>query len=169
MRNNDYQFTRVRRSDMPLLRQWLSTPAVKQWWGDPVEQATLLLQDIRDSRMAMSMNLVSIDDVPFAYIQDYEVRAWPQPHLAHLPTGTRAIDTFIGVADYLNAGHGRAYLRQRAQQLVDAGTALVVIDPDLKNTRAIRAYERAGFTQRSIEQTDDGPVALMHYQSNVQT
>ena len=45
----------------------------------------------------------------------------------------------------------------------------VVIDPDVKSTRAIRAYELAGFTQVSVAQTDDGPVALMHFQHNLQT
>ncbi len=114
--------------------------------------------------MAMAMNIVSIDDQPFAYIQDYEVHAWPQPHLAGLPPGTRAIDTFIGLQSHIGVGHGRAYLMQRSQQLMDAGARLVVIDPDVANTRAIKAYERAGFVESSIEETADGPVALMHYQ-----
>jgi aminoglycoside 6'-N-acetyltransferase len=162
--NTAYQFTRVRLSDMPMLRQWLATPDVRKWWGDPKEQAALLLQDLRDSRMTMTMNLVNLDGEAFAYIQDYEVHAWPQPHLRSLPSGARAIDTFIGLPTHVGVGHGSAYLKQRAQQLVDAGAPVVVIDPDVTNKRAIRAYENAGFTETSVEQTDEGPVVLMQYQ-----
>ena len=113
----------------------------------------------------MSMNIVSFNDLPFAYIQDYEVHAWPQKHFANLPSGTRAIDTFIGLQSHLGKGHGRAYLTQRAQQLLDAGARLIVIDPDINNTRAIRAYQSAGFFQSSIEDTAEGAVALMHFGS----
>ena len=42
----------------------------------------------------------------------------------------------------------------------------VVIDPDIKNTGAIRAYEKAGFIQSSIENTSDGRVVVMHFQSS---
>jgi len=166
MQIDTYQFSRVTKANMPMLRQWLAAPEVRQWWGDPTEQANLLLQDLRDSRMTMSMNIVSISELPFAYIQDYEVHAWPQKHLANLPSGTRAIDTFIGLQSHLGLGHGRAYLTQRAEQLLDAGARLIVIDPDINNTRAIRAYESAGFVQSSIEDTAEGPVALMHYHLN---
>jgi len=163
MDNNRYQFSRARLSDLPMLRQWLATTEVKKWWGDPEEQAAILQQDLRDSRMAMSMNIVSAEDVPFAYIQDYEVHAWPQNHLKNFAAGTRAIDTFIGLPGHTGIGHGSAYLRQHAENLLAAGAKLVVIDPDAGNARAIRAYEKAGFIQSSIEDSKDGPVVLMRY------
>lgn len=160
-----YQFTRVTMAHFSTLKLWLATPAVQKWWGDPVEQADILLEDIRDSRMAMSMNMVSFDNNNFAYIQDYEVHAWPQKHLTGLPSGTRAIDTFIGLECHLGLGHGSRYLRQRAQHLLDNGARGIVIDPEVTNGRAIRAYEKAGFEELSVKQTRDGPVALMQYQS----
>ncbi len=114
----------------------------------------------------MSMNIVSYNDLPFAFIQDYDVHAWQQPHLKSLPSGARAIDTFIGLQSETGIGHGPAYLQQRAQHLLDNGATQVVIDPDIKNTRAIRAYENAGFIQSSIEDTADGRVVVMHFQSS---
>lgn len=146
-----------------MLKTWLATPAVKQWWGDPTEQADILLEDIRDSRMAMTMNIVTLEDHPFAFIQDYEVHAWPQKHLAQLPSGSRAIDTFIGLESHLGQGHGSGYLRQRATQLLEHGAAKVVIDPELANSRARRAYQKAGFEVISIEQTSQGQLALMEF------
>ena len=75
----------------------------------------------------MSMNIVSYNDLPFAFIQDYDVHAWQQPHLKALPSRARAIDTFIGIQSETGIGHGPAYLKQRAQHLLDNGATQVVI------------------------------------------
>lgn len=161
-----YQFTRVTMAHFAMLQQWLATPAVRQWWGDPSEQASILREDILDSRMAMAMNIVSLADTPFAFIQDYEVHAWPQKHLASLPSGARAIDTFIGIESYLGQGHGSGYLRQRARQLIDDGAPAVVIDPEVGNQRAIAAYEKAGFVGQSVEIGAEGEVLLMRFRGD---
>jgi aminoglycoside 6'-N-acetyltransferase len=78
-----YVFRPVSARDLPLLRQWLATPEVVRWWGDPDEQAELLKQDISDPRMVM--RIVSFEGKPFAYAQDYAVHSWPQPHFVSLP------------------------------------------------------------------------------------
>jgi aminoglycoside 6'-N-acetyltransferase len=78
--------------------------AVARWWGDPEERATLLEQDLDEPRMVM--RVVAFRGRPFAYTQDYDVRAWPQPHLAHLPPGSRAVDALIGEPSMIGAGHG---------------------------------------------------------------
>jgi aminoglycoside 6'-N-acetyltransferase len=54
----------------------------------------------------MVMRIVSFEGRPFAYAQDYAVHVWPQPHFAHLPSGSRAIDSFIGEPDMIGRGHG---------------------------------------------------------------
>ena len=90
-----------------------------------------------------------------------EVHTWPLPHLAAFPTGTRAVDLFIGEIDFLGHGHGPRFLRQLATRLLADGAPLVVIDPDARNERARHAFERAGFQLTSIIATGAGPVALM--------
>ena len=35
----------------------------------------------------MRMELVLFEGRAFAYAQSYDVHAWPQPHLEHLPAG----------------------------------------------------------------------------------
>lgn len=150
-------------ADFQLLSGWLGNPEVQKWWGDPIEQAAILKNDIIDSRMAMAMRMVEYHTKPFAYIQDYEVHAWPQKHLRHLASGTRAIDTFIGEPAMLGVGHGPAYLRQRALQLLDNGSRQIVIDPDIHNAHAISAYNKAGFNQHIEAQADDGAVLLMTF------
>ena len=61
----------------------------------------------------------------------------------------------------LGRGHGSAFIRFFTERLLAKGTPRVVIDPDPANTRAIRAYERAGFSKDCIVETPDGPALLM--------
>jgi aminoglycoside 6'-N-acetyltransferase len=156
-----YTFSPVTRSDLPLLEGWLKTPEVIAWWGDPGQQAALLRADINEP--LMHMELVSFQGRPFAYAQHYEVHAWPQPHLAALPTGSRAIDTFIGDPQMLGQGHGSAYLRILAARLMAEGAPVIAIDPTEENRRAVRAYTRAGFCIVSSFHNEEGPGVLMRF------
>jgi aminoglycoside 6'-N-acetyltransferase len=142
-----------------MLRLWLRTPEVVRWWGDPDEQAVLLEEDLNEPRMVM--RIVSFDGRPFAYAQDYAVHAWPQPHFAHLPEGTRAIDSFIGEPAMIGRGHGSAFLRLLAERLRADGAPVVAIDPDAGNLRARRAYAKAGFRGDTVVETAAGPAILM--------
>lgn len=154
-----YGFRAARPDDLPMLRRWLTTPEVVRWWGDPDHEAVLLEGDLAEA--GMTMLIVSHDGVPFAYAQHYDVRTWPQPHLQDLPPGTRAIDCFIGELGLLGKGHGSAFLRQLARQLIEEGAPMIVIDPDPENHRARRAYVRAGFRERGIAETGEGPAMVM--------
>jgi aminoglycoside 6'-N-acetyltransferase len=144
-----------------LLRRWLRAPEVVRWWGDPHEQAALLEEDLNEPNMRMW--IVACDGRPFAYAQDYEVHTWPQAHLAHLPNGSRALDTFIGESDMVGVGHGALYLRVLAERLLGEGAPVVAIDPAAENVRARRAYARAGFGNASKVQTPEGPAVLMTF------
>jgi aminoglycoside 6'-N-acetyltransferase len=156
-----YTFRPASRADLPLLSRWLRTPEVARWWGDPGEQAALLKQDLGEPRMVMRM--VAFRGRPFAYAQDYPVHAWPQPHLAHLPPGSRAIDAFVGEPAMIGLGHGSAFLRLLAERLRAEGAPVVAIDPDPANVRARRAYARAGFPGDAVVDTADGPAVLMTF------
>ncbi len=145
--------------DLPLLRLWLRTPEVVRWWGNAAEQAALLREDMDEPRMVM--RIVSFEGRPFAYSQDYAVHVWPQPHFAHLPPGSRAINSFIGEPDMIGRGHGSTYLRLLAERLRAEGAPVVAIDPDVDNLRARRAYEKAGFRGDTVVESGDGPAILM--------
>jgi aminoglycoside 6'-N-acetyltransferase len=154
-----YTFRLVARSDLLRLDVWLQAPEIVSWWGEPAEQAELLRTDIDDPRM--QMELVLYKGQPFAYLQSYEVHAWPQPHLEHLPIGSRAIDTFIGEPTMIGRGHGSSYLRIKAMQLRADGVPVVAIDPIEANRRALRAYTKAGFHIDAAFPSTEGRVVLM--------
>ncbi|HEY1542521.1 MAG TPA: GNAT family N-acetyltransferase [Xanthobacteraceae bacterium] len=156
---HDYAFRPATHDDLPLLRRWLDTPEAVRWWGDPAEQEALLREDLDNPQM--TMRIVSCDGRPFAYAQDYEVHAWPQPHLADLPQGSRAIDTFIGEPAMIGRGHGSRYLRVLAERLIAEGAPLIAIDPGVENVRAQRAYAKAGFGVERRVETESGPAMVM--------
>ena len=160
--DRSYSFRPATAKDLPRLRRWLNTVEVRRWWGNPGEQFELLKDDLDEP--LMTMRIVSFRERPFAYAQDYDVHSWPQPHLAHLPKGSRAIDSFIGWPSMIGRGHGRAYLRLLAERLCAEGAPLVAIDPADGNLRARRAYEKAGFRVEARVVTDAGPAVLMLYE-----
>lgn len=157
-----YAFRPVVWDDFMTLERWLHAPEVVRWWGDPAEQLALLREDMNEPKMTML--IVSHDERPFAYAQHYEVHAWPQPHLAPFPPGSRAIDAFVGDPQMLGTGHGSAFLRLLAETLVREGAPVVAIDPDVDNERARRAYANAGFRGDAIVDTEAGPAVLMTFE-----
>jgi aminoglycoside 6'-N-acetyltransferase len=157
-----YSFRPVTAADLPTLRCWLRTPEVARWWGDPAHEFDNLRADLNEPRM--TMRIVSFRGRNFAYAQDYEIHAWPQAHLKHLPQGARAIDSFIGLPSMIGRGHGSLYLRILADRLCAEGAPLVAIDPDVDNLRALRAYAKAGFVGDAPVAVEAGSAVLMVYQ-----
>jgi aminoglycoside 6'-N-acetyltransferase len=154
-----YRFSALGPADLALIRQWLAMPHVVEWWGDPQQQFELVSGDLREA--AMEQFIVHADDVPFAYLQCYALDAWPNPAFGSQPEGTRGIDQFIGRPDMINRGHGSGFIRSFADRLLRAGVPRVITDPSPENSRAIAAYEKAGFARQRIVDTSDGPALLM--------
>lgn len=153
-----YEFTPMTTADLPLIRRWLETPHVSEWWHDPAEQFELVSGDLGHPDMAQF--IVATDAKPFAYLQCYNIGAW-HTGFGPQPQGTCGLDQFIGEADMLDRGHGPAFIRTFAEGLLANGTPRVVIDPDPDNARAIRAYEKAGFSRDRLVDTPDGVALLM--------
>jgi aminoglycoside 6'-N-acetyltransferase len=153
-----YQFHPMTAADLPLIRHWLVTPHVAEWWHDPAEQFELISGDLDHPDMAQF--IVASDRRPFGYLQCYNLSAW-NAGFGPQPAGTRGLDQFIGEPDMLDRGHGSAFVRAFADALLAAGTPRVVVDPDPTNARAIRAYEKAGFRRERAVDTPDGPALLM--------
>ena len=153
-----YAFRPMSAEDLPTIKRWLETPHVSQWWHDPSEQFELISGDLDHPDMAQF--IVAADEREFAYLQCYNLSAW-NTGFGPQPEGTRGLDQFIGEADMLGRGHGSAFIRTFADQLLAAGTPRVVTDPDPANARAVRAYEKAGFCCDRVVDTSDGPTLLM--------
>jgi aminoglycoside 6'-N-acetyltransferase len=116
----------------------------------------------------MDQFIVSSDGRPFAYLQCYDLAAW-NGGFDTQPLGARGIDQFIGEPDMVDCGHGSALIRTFTDGLLAAGTPRLVTDPDPTNTRAVRAYEKAGFHRDRMVDTPDGPALLMVRNAGMET
>jgi aminoglycoside 6'-N-acetyltransferase len=154
-----YQIRPMTAADLPMVRRWLASPPVVEWWGDPDEQFGLVSDDLDEP--AMDQFVVAMHDRPFGYLQCYDPAAWPLQPFGGQPPGTRGIDQFIGEPNMIGRGHGSAFIRQFTDGLLSAGTPRILTDPDPANSRAVRAYEKAGFRSERMVETPDGPALLM--------
>ena len=159
MARPSYQFHPLRTADLAMVRQWLAMPHVAEWWGDLDAQFELVSTDLADP--AMEQFIVATDGDPFGYLQCYDLSAWPAEAFGPQPDGTRGIDQFIGKPGMVDRGHGSGFIRSFVDELLSSGTPRVITDPDPENSRAIRAYEKAGFCRDRIVDTSDGPALLM--------
>lgn len=156
-----YGFRRMTEADLPMLRGWLRTPEWLRWWGEPEQELANLAGDLHEP--GMRLWIVSHGDIPFAFLQDYAVHAWPDHPYRDLPPDTRGIDQSIGRPEMIGRGHGSAFIAQHVKRLFAEGASCIVTDPHPENRRAIRAYEKAGFSaNRLLDDAGDwGPVLLM--------
>src|SRR5262245_32439789 len=155
-RQDIYRFRPMAANDLPLVRRWLETAHVREWWTDLPEEFTFDGDD-----PAVDQFIVVKDERPFAYLQCYQQGACSDNGLGPHPAGTRGIDQFIGEADMVGCGHGSAFIRSFTDELLAADTPRVITDPDPANARAVRAYEKAGFLRQREVDTPDGRALLM--------
>jgi aminoglycoside 6'-N-acetyltransferase len=173
-----YHFRQMVLDDLPLVRDWLARPHVREWWGDPDEQFGLVSGDMNEpamdqyivSHIAFSSEVgtgsreenASTQNVgmPFGYLQCYRLTDW-NICFGLQPEQTRGIDQMIGVPEMVGCGHGSGFIRAFIEDLLASGTPRVVVDPAPANARAIRAYEKAGFIRDKLVDTPDGISLLM--------
>ena len=156
--------------DLPLMRQWLESPHMREWWGEP-ETELGYIRDMIDGRDTTRPFIFLADREPTGFIQywfvgDHQNATWiaDHPWLSELPADTVGVDLSIGDPARLAQGVGSGALRQFAERLTRQGYRTIVIDPDPENTRAVRAYEKAGFRAipRLLGRTGD--TLIMQYE-----
>lgn len=153
-----YHFRPMTTTDLPQIKRWLALPHVRQWWGDPAEQYSLVSGDLDEP--AMDQFIVATDASDLGYMQCYDLTVWNSGFGAQ-PEGTRGIDLFIGEPNMVARGHGSALIRAFVDDRLAQGAPRIVTDPDPANARAVRAYEKAGFQKMGMVDTPDGPALLM--------
>ena len=133
------------------MRRWLEQPHVREWWGEP-ETELGYIRDMVEGRdttrpFIFSVNGESVGYIQYWFIGHHQNATWiaEYPWLAELPSETVGVDLSIGEPDKVSQGIGSQVLRAFAQRLVGQGHRSIIIDPDPSNTRAVRAYQKAGF------------------------
>lgn len=154
-----YDFRDVTPRDLPLLRRWMAEPHWQEWWDEP-EKGVAGIEAAMNS-IDNEPLIVELGGKPIAYLQSYDPHLEDGHPYQDQPFGTLGLDLSIGPVEMLGQGHGSALLRQFCGQLFEEGCVRVVIDPHPDNARAIRAYEKAGFTAFDTRTTEFGPALMM--------
>jgi aminoglycoside 6'-N-acetyltransferase len=164
------QFRAMSAVDLPMLSAWLTTPHVAAWWGEP-EVELGYVRDMIEGRDTTRPYIFSVDGEAVGYIQcwfigDHQNASWiaDHPWLAELPSDAVGVDLSIGDAGKLSRGIGSAALRAFAERLVKQGHRCIIIDPDADNSRAVRAYEKAGFRAIPHLVGRTGDTLIMQYE-----
>jgi len=156
MSRESITFESLTAADFPLIHRWLNDPEVAAWYGLGIENHTYPpLDEVvahytphinRETPIHPFMMLVGGERI--GYIQCYRIGDWPEYARAiDLDDDAWAIDLYIGKGEMRDRGLGAAILAAFVEQYVftRSGVTACLINPNPKNARGIRCYEKAGF------------------------
>ncbi|HJM88796.1 MAG TPA: GNAT family protein [Dehalococcoidia bacterium] len=139
-------FRAVTADDAPDLLRWLRDGDVRQIYSDPPDT----LDDVR-------RHYTEPDVEPcWRFVIEHEGRGIGEIQYAHQYPGAdyewaAGVDIFIGEPDARDRGLGTEAIRTMLRFLFeDLACHRVTIDPEVANARAIRCYEKAGFTFEGV-------------------
>ena len=139
--------------DVDLVHSWMNDPEVARFWKMPWPRERIASYLRQQDRSAHSTPyLGELDGVPMSYWELY--RADLDPLAEHYSAGEHdaGLHLLLGPAECRGRGLAVNLLSAVSswQLEVDPRAARVVAEPDVQNTRAIRAFERAGF-RRTVD------------------
>ena len=150
-------------ADLPMLHEWLKRAHVREWWAG--DEADLPFEEIRTRYLPRVMAeervtpyVALLDGRPVGYAQSYVAMGsgggwWEDIR----DPGVRGIDQFLCEASDLGKGIGTQLVGALVAKLFeDPAVTRVQTDPDPRNARAIRCYEKAGFRAVGTIRTPDG-------------
>ncbi len=135
--------------DYSLLARWLTDPRVLEFYEGrdnpfPLEKVKEKYAPRVLSAEGVISCIMEYECHPVGYLQFYA--ADPGDYQFDGRGKIYALDLFIGAPEYWGQGIGTQFVRLLLCYLFEAKSAdWVIIDPHNDNTRAIRAYEKAGF------------------------
>lgn len=134
--------------DADLVSDWLRTPHVSRWWGDPAKA----LREVLERPHGGGDALIVADEVSVGYVR------WQTPERAELDAAglqevpedtTMDIDIAIGDPGYIGLGVGSRALGLLVEDLAaDGSLRTIILATSVDNLVAIGAYEKAGFERR---------------------
>ena len=154
--------------DLPMLHDWLNRPHIAEWWGGEDQRPTLaeVFEHYLPTVMAkddVTPYIAMLAQEPIGYAQSYVAFARSDGYWQdETDPGVRGIDQFLANSAQLNNGLGTALVRSVVALLfADPAVSKIQTDPAPNNVRAIRCYEKAGFTRQKFITTPDGPAVYM--------
>lgn len=140
-------FKKLAVSDFGLLLEWLNSKHVKEYWDTDVyynEKAVYDKYYPRIIKQKIDMYIIYYLNTPIGYIQSYNEDKIAKYKLTEK---ARGIDIYIGNPNYLYKGYGKAIIIEFIEKYIFSNKSIIycVIDPELSNVIAQKAYYKAGF------------------------
>ncbi len=145
------RFRPLELDDLPLMHRWVNTPHVREWWDalPTLDQVAAKYTARILGREPTHSFIVEAYRKPAGYIQNYLIVDYPD-YAQHLAADDNAagVDLFVAESEHIGRGTGSAILREFLRTVVFADSSVTecIIGPEIENRRAIRSYEKAGFT-----------------------
>ncbi|MGI9403900.1 MAG: GNAT family N-acetyltransferase [Hyphomicrobium sp.] len=139
----------ARRADWDLIRAWLVRDDIQEWWGPASATET-------EVNMALSSEhglcrIIEAAGAPVGYAHAVDATIWGEDLPQDLAPGTWDLDLFIASEEYRGKGVGQTALSLLKDEVFSSTLAVAVcVFPSVRNERAVRAYEKAGFQWKRI-------------------
>jgi aminoglycoside 6'-N-acetyltransferase len=140
------EFKNFALDDVPLYYKWCDKPYIKElWFKEGYEPKEAILDKIKGNGISYPF-IIKLNNESIGYIQFWDCTCSTEI-FPNEKKGTYGVDLFIGEERYLNHGIGTIIMKAFIKKLfneIDADK--IVIDPSETNKRAIKCYEKVGFT-----------------------
>ena len=153
-------------SDMPRLARWLMAPHVRAFYQPApitLEEVVAEYAPMIGERTPTICHIASAGE-PFAYVQSYRNRAYPEWAELIAARDGISLDLFIGDPAFLHRGFGRALIGAYLQQIAVphfAGETRAYIAHACANEKALRCSQSAGFRPVRGVMEDGVPTLLL--------
>jgi aminoglycoside 6'-N-acetyltransferase len=138
--------------DYQVMVKWLSTPEVLEFYGGI--NNPLSLKDIIkkykprvEGTVPIIPFIVELDKRPIGYMQTYKLSVNEIENLSYSSNDViYGMDQFIGDPHFFGKGYGTIMVQSLIEMIVQQQHVdIIALDPEVKNSRAIRCYEKCGF------------------------
>ncbi|MDP1723025.1 MAG: GNAT family N-acetyltransferase [Candidatus Gottesmanbacteria bacterium] len=157
-------FERLQLAGLDLMHKWLNEPHVHEWYDkdkeNTLEAITKRYAPKIKGEKPTDCYIVLYGKKPVAYMQTYKVNDWPEfgNHVGY-DDNTASIDLFIGDTSFMGRELGNKMIKKFLKKIVFANNSIntCIIGPEPNNTRAIKAYKKAGFKYVKTVQIHNEP------------
>lgn len=138
------------RGDIALMRRWLETPHVSEWWGQPLDEPSIESEYGRciDGNHPTLVFVIELDGRPVGFLQTYLLSDNPDYESATGVENAAGVDLLIGDPLLVGRGVGSRALAEFVHRVgwdTYPDIARYMAGPSVANTRSRRAFEKAGF------------------------
>ncbi|MGE7947958.1 GNAT family N-acetyltransferase [Lysinibacillus sp. NPDC093688] len=170
MDTNNIYIRKMTDNDYGLMAKWLSTKEVLEFYGDinspfSIEQVRKKYEPRIRGEILVFPFIVELDDSPIGFMQYYKLPTEELKELGYLNNQVVfGIDQFIGIPKLFNKGYGTIMVSKFIELIFKITDAeIIILDPEVSNERAIRCYEKCGFTK--VRKINNERALLMEFKN----